>query len=102
MNIVGITACPAGLAHTPMAAAALTKAGEKMGHNIKIEQQGVMGIVNAITKEEAQNADLIIIASDQKIEGADRFKGKKVLQVKINACIQSPEKVISKCISVIS
>lgn len=99
MRIVGITSCPAGLAHTPMAAAALTKAGENMGHQIKIEQQGVMGLVNAITEQEAQEADLIIIASDQKIEGADRFKGKKVLQVNINTCIQAPEKVIKKCIS---
>lgn len=27
MKIVGITSCPAGLAHTPMAAKALEKAG---------------------------------------------------------------------------
>lgn len=29
MKIVGISACPAGLAHTPMAAKALEKAGAK-------------------------------------------------------------------------
>lgn len=101
MKIVGVTSCPAGLAHTPMAAAALTKAGQKLGHWIKIEQQGVMGRVNGITEEEAQEADLVIIASEQKIEGAERFKGKKVLRVNINSCIQSAEKVINKCISMI-
>ena len=54
MKIVGISACPAGLAHTPMAAKALEKAGKKIGFDVKMEQQGSMGQVNAITKEEAQ------------------------------------------------
>jgi len=43
MKIVGISACPAGLAHTPMAAKALEKAGAKLGYEVKIEQQGSLG-----------------------------------------------------------
>ena len=35
MKIVGITACPTGIAHTYMAAEALTKAAQEMGHEIK-------------------------------------------------------------------
>ena len=73
MKVVGISACPAGLAHTPMAAKALEKAGKKIGFDVKMEQQGSMGQVNAITKEEAQTADFVLIASDQHIEGMDRF-----------------------------
>ena len=65
MKVVGISACPAGLAHTPMAAKALEKAGKKIGFDVKMEQQGSMGQVNAITKEEAQAADFVLIASDQ-------------------------------------
>ena len=57
MKIVGISACPAGLAHTPMAAKALEKAGKALGYDVKMEQQGSMGQVNEITKEEAQAAD---------------------------------------------
>ena len=53
MKIVGISACPAGLAHTPMAAKALEKAGKALGYDVKMEQQGSMGQVNEITKEEA-------------------------------------------------
>ena len=53
MKIVGIAACPAGLAHTPMAAKALEKAGAKLGYDLKMEQQGSMGQVNKITEEEA-------------------------------------------------
>ncbi len=50
MKVVGISACPAGLANTPMAAKALEKAGKKIGFDVKMEQQGSMGQVNAITK----------------------------------------------------
>lgn len=60
MKIVGISACPAGLAHTPMAAKALEKAGQALGYDVKMEQQGSMGQVNTITDEEAKAADLVI------------------------------------------
>ena len=50
MKIVGISACPAGLAHTPMAAKALEKAGEALGYDVKMEQQGSMGQINEITR----------------------------------------------------
>ena len=40
MKIVGISACPAGLAHTPMAAKALEKAGASLGYDIKREAWG--------------------------------------------------------------
>lgn len=97
MKVVGISACPAGLAHTPMAAKALEKAGKKIGFDVKMEQQGSMGQVNAITKEEAQAADFVLIASDQHIEGMDRFEGKPVIRVNITTCIKAPEAVLKKC-----
>lgn len=102
MKIVGISACPAGLAHTPMAAKALEKAGKSLGYDVKMEQQGSMGQVNAITDEEAQVADLVIIASDQKIVGMERFANKKVIRVDINICIKAPEAVLKKCVAAVS
>ena len=102
MKIVGISACPAGLAHTPMAAKALEKAGKSLGYDVKIEQQGSMGQVNTITDEEAQAADLVIIASDQKITGMERFANKKVICVDINICIKAPEAVLKKCVAAVS
>lgn len=102
MKIVGISACPAGLAHTPMAAKALEKAGQSLGHDVKMEQQGSMGQVNTITDEEAKAADLVIIASDQKIVGMERFAGKKVIRVDINICIKAPEAVLKKCVAAVS
>ena len=64
MKIVGISACPAGLAHTPMAAKALEKAGAKLGYEVKIEQQGSLGQVNEITAAEAKEADFLLLATD--------------------------------------
>lgn len=101
MNIVGISACPAGLAHTPMAAKALEKAGVALGHNIKMEQQGSMGQINTITDAEAKACDFVIIASDQKIIGMERFDGKPIIRIDITTCIKAPEAVIKKCVKAI-
>ncbi|PMD67786.1 PTS fructose transporter subunit IIB [Companilactobacillus nuruki] len=100
-NIVGISACPAGLAHTPMAAKALEKAGEELGYHVKMEQQGSMGPVNVINQDEADTADFVLIASDQKITGMERFKNKKILRVDINVCIKAPKAVLKKCVSTV-
>lgn len=101
MNVVGVSACPAGLAHTPMAAKALMKAGEELGWNVKIEQQGSMGQIDAVTAEEAKVADFVLIASDQKIQGMERFEGKPVIRIDINMCIKAPEAVLKKCASAV-
>ncbi|WP_301089096.1 PTS fructose transporter subunit IIB [Faecalibaculum rodentium] len=72
-----------------------------MGLDVKMEQQGSMGQVNAITPEEAQAADFVIIASDQKIQGMDRFKGKPVIRVNITTCIKAPTAVLTKCMQAV-
>ncbi|ARY92539.1 MULTISPECIES: PTS fructose transporter subunit IIB [Lacticaseibacillus] len=96
MDFVAITSCPAGVAHTPMAAKALEKAASALGLEAKVEQQGAMGLRNEITEEEAQSSKFLLIGSDQKIEKMDRFKGIPVVRVDINACIKSPKAVIQK------
>ncbi len=97
MKIVGVASCPAGLAHTPMAANALMKAGEKLGWDVKIEQQGAMGTIDRVDKADAQAADFVLIASDQKIKDMDRFAGVPTARVDINICIKAPEAVLKKC-----
>ena len=74
-EILGITACPTGIAHTYMAAEALENAGKEMGHLVKIETQGQSGVKNKLTKEEIRNAKAIIIAADIDID-LSRFNGK--------------------------
>ncbi len=102
MKIVGITACPAGLAHTPMAAKALEDAGQELQFDIKIEQQGAMGTLNKILPEEAQAADFVLIASDQKVTGMERFKGKKIIRVGINTALAKPKAVLQKCVAALA
>lgn len=101
MKIVGIASCPAGLAHTPMAAKALEKAGEKLGYSVKIEQQGSLGQVNKITQNEVDSADFVLLATDQKITGMERFVDKPQIRVNISTCIKSPEAVLTKCVQAI-
>ena len=101
MKIVGISACPAGLAHTPMAAKALEKAGAKLGYEVKIEQQGSLGQVNEITAAEAKEADFLLSATDQKVVGMERFEGKPQIRVNINTCIKAPEAVLKKCVAAV-
>ncbi|WP_248626072.1 PTS fructose transporter subunit IIB [Enterococcus cecorum] len=101
MKIVGISSCPAGLAHTPMAAKALEKAGKKLGYEVKIEQQGSLGQVNKITQAEADAADFVLLATDQKVVGLERFEGKPQLRVNITTCIKAPEAVLKKCVEAV-
>ncbi|HHI5280203.1 TPA: PTS fructose transporter subunit IIB [Listeria monocytogenes] len=101
MKVVGVTSCIAGLAHTPMAAKALEKAGVKLGHDVKIEQQGAMGTIDEITPAEVSAADVVIIAADKVIDGEERFKGKPIVRVKIGQCVANGEAVLSKVVAAI-
>lgn len=101
MKIVGVTSCIAGLAHTPMAAKALVKAGEKLGHDIKIEQQGAMGIIGDLLAKDIEAAEVVIIAADKVIDREERFKGKPVVRVKIGQCVANAEAVITKVVSTV-
>ncbi len=76
-NIVAITACPTGVAHTFMAAEALEQEGQRLGHAIKIETRGSVGAKNQLSSAEIAAADIVIIAADIDIDLA-RFDGKKV------------------------
>ena len=97
MKVVGVSACPAGLAHTPMAAKALMKAGEKLGWDVKIEQQGASGTLNRVSEQEAKEADFVLIASDQKIKEMERFEAESIAK----APFEAPEAVLKKCASAV-
>ena len=96
MKIVGVTSCVSGLAHTPMAAAALMKAGKKLGFDIKIEQQGAMGFIDELSQSEVDAADVVIFAIDRAIEKEERFENKKIVRVKLGQCISSAEMILTK------
>ncbi|TCL76453.1 PTS system IIB component (Fru family) [Hydrogenispora ethanolica] len=96
MNIVGVTACTAGIAHTYIAKEKIMKAAKELGHDARIETQGTIGVEDELTAAEIQNADVVIIASDINISGKERFKGKKVVEVPTATVVKSPKTLIQK------
>jgi fructose-specific phosphotransferase system IIB component len=62
MKIIAVTACPTGIAHTYMAAEMLEKKARELGHEIKVETQGSMGIENELTPADVQGADVVVFA----------------------------------------
>lgn len=94
-QVLAVTACPTGIAHTYMAAEALEKAGRKLGISIKVETNGSGGAKNILTDEEIANCDGIIVAADKTVEMA-RFNGKKVLSTKVSDGIKIPEELIQR------
>ncbi len=97
-EVLAVTACPTGIAHTYMAAEALAKAGEEMGVSIKVETNGSGGAKNVLTEEDIANCKGIIIAADKSVETA-RFDGKPVLSTKVADGIHKPEELINKVLS---
>lgn len=94
-ELLGITACPTGIAHTYMAAESLEQMGKELGHPIKVETQGQSGTKNKLTDEEIKNAKAIIIAADVKVD-LSRFDGKKILRTGVSDGIHKPKELIEK------
>ncbi|MGI9280318.1 MAG: PTS fructose transporter subunit IIB [Endozoicomonas sp.] len=96
MNIVAVTACTTGIAHTYMAAEKLAEFAQSQGHEIKVETQGALGIENEITAEDIATADLAILAIDVEIQGIERFEPLKTIKVAIGEAIKDPEGIIAQ------
>ena len=96
MRIVAVTACPTGIAHTYMAAEKLEKTAQALGHQIKVETQGAMGIENELSAADITAADGVIFAVDIAVEQRERFDGKKVVEVPVQDAIKDPKGVIAK------
>ena len=94
-KIVAVTACAAGIAHTYMAAESIEKAAKKMGYEVKVETNGAIGAENVLTPEEIENADLVLVASDIKIDPI-RFTGKPLYVTKSIPAIEDSEALIKK------
>lgn len=96
MKIVAVTACPTGIAHTYMAAEKLEKTAKALGHQIKVETQGAMGIENELSAADIKVADAVLFAVDIQVEQRERFDGKKVVQVPVQDAIKDPKAVFAR------
>ena len=93
--IIAATACPTGIAHTYMAAAALKKAAEEMGVKIKVETNGADGRKDILTSDDIKKAKGVILAINRNIE-VDRFDGKPLIQVEAKEGINNAKELIQK------
>ena len=94
-DLVAITACPTGIAHTYMAAEALENKAKEMGLRIKVETQGSAGAKNVLTAEDIAGAKGVIIAADKNIE-LSRFDGKPLFSCPVSRGINEPEALINE------
>lgn len=92
-EVLAVTACPTGIAHTYMAAEALEKKTKEMGVSIKVETQGSIGVKNELTQEDIENAKGVIIAADKNIS-LNRFNGLPLYSCPVARGIDEPEKLI--------
>ncbi|MFT4176329.1 MAG: fructose-specific PTS transporter subunit EIIC [Luteolibacter sp.] len=96
--LVAVTSCPTGIAHTFMAAEALSKGAAALGYQIKVETRGSVGAKNEITPDEIAAADAVIVAADANVETA-RFAGKRLLQTGTKPAINDAKALIHQALA---
>ena len=97
-KVIAVTGCPTGIAHTYIAASALEAAAKEMGIEIKVETRGASGIENALSKEDIEAADVIIIASDTDAE-LSRFDGKRLVVMPLARAIKQAHGVLDEALA---
>lgn len=96
MKIVAVTACPTGIAHTYMAAEHLAKAAKALGHEMKVETQGAMGIENELSEREIEDSDVVLFAVDIEVEQRERFEGKRIVEVSLKEALKGSEDLLRR------
>ncbi|CAM3273678.1 PTS fructose transporter subunit IIC [Vagococcus fessus] len=96
-KVVAVTACAAGIAHTYMAAESLETAGKALGYDMKVETNGAIGAENVLTAQDIEEADVVIIAADIKIDPM-RFTGKRLLVTKSMPAIEDAKGLINQAL----
>lgn len=97
-NIIAVTACPTGIAHTYMAADGLTYAAEDLGYDFKVEPQGSSG-GDKLTQAEIDAADAVIFAVEVPVRGRERFAGKPYIEVPVKAGIDRPQALLEEALA---
>ncbi|WP_105602194.1 PTS 2-O-a-mannosyl-D-glycerate transporter subunit IIABC [Cronobacter sakazakii] len=97
--VVCVTACPAGIAHTYMAAEYLERAGRRLGITVYTEKQGANGIEGRLTAAQIATAQGVIFAADVAVKDAERFAGCAVLSVPVAAPIKQAESLLRQALA---
>lgn len=98
-NIVAVTACPTGIAHTYMAADALTQtAAERTDINLTVETQGSSNNAS-VSQSVIDAADAVIFATDVGVRERERFAGKPVIESGVKRAINEPGVMLDEAVA---
>ena len=98
-RIVAVTACPTGIAHTYMAADALTQTAEERDDvELTVETQGSSNNT-AVPANIIEAADAVIFATDVGVRDRERFAGKPVIESGVKRAINEPGVMIDEAIA---
>ncbi|WP_265449278.1 fructose PTS transporter subunit IIA, partial [Aeromonas salmonicida] len=95
--IIGVTGCPAGIAHTYLAAESLERAAKELGYEVKVETNGSIGVKNSPTTAEIARASAIVVACDKQVDMA-RFAGKPLIKTGVKAPIKDGKGLIEQAL----
>ncbi|MGE6274056.1 fructose-specific PTS transporter subunit EIIC [Aeromonas media] len=95
--IIGVTGCPAGIAHTYLAAESLERAAKELGFEVKVETNGSIGVKNSPTAAEIARASAIVVACDKQVDMA-RFNGKPLIKTGVKAPIKDGKGLIEQAL----
>ncbi|KQO61406.1 PTS fructose transporter subunit IIABC [Curtobacterium sp. Leaf261] len=98
--IVGVTACPTGIAHTYMAADALVAAGKRAGAEVHIETQGSSS-VTPLDPALIAAADAVVFAVDVDVRDQGRFAGKPVVRGPVKRGVDEPDRMIAEALAAV-
>lgn len=98
LNLVGVTSCPTGIAHTYMAAEGLENAAKAAGHTMKVETQGSAGST-PLSAAEIAAADAVIFAHDLPVKDAGRFAGKPTIDVGVKKGISDGPALVAQAVA---
>lgn len=99
-RLIAVTSCPTGIAHSLMAAEAVKRTAELMGHEIQVEIHGAEGTTNPLSDETIAAADALLIAADIHVE-TEPFGDKPTLTVSTSRAIRDTRGVIDELLALV-
>jgi len=95
MDIVAVTGCPTGIAHSQMAAESLEEAVENSEDSIEVEVHGSSGTENILEESDVEDADVAIVASDISVD-TDRFEDMPSVHTGVQSAVTDAEQLVEE------
>ncbi|MFD2113679.1 PTS fructose-like transporter subunit IIB [Thiorhodococcus fuscus] len=99
-KLIAVTSCPTGIAHSLMAAEAIKRTADLMGHEIQVEVHGAEGTTNRLDPETIAAADAVLLAADIHVE-TEPFEGKPMLTVSTGRAIRETQTVLEELLALV-